>query len=332
MRARATVSVAVLGTGSIGTQHLAVLRTIEGVQPLAIPRRTERIAALAAAGYRTAPDLPEAVGMGATLAVIATDSGRHRDDGLAALETGLDILVEKPLATNAPDAAQLARSADKAGRRLFVGCVLRCSESLGVFRKQLHHIGRVHTVRIDCHSYLPAWRRERPYRESYSARAHEGGVLRDLVHEIDYAGWIFGWPTAVQARLRNLGRLGIEAEEAADLAWITADGCVVSVSLDYLTRPPRRSMRAAGELGTVEWNGLTGTVTLALADEPETVFRSTQTRNAMLLEQDLAFIAACRDGEISDVASGMDGVRALAVCDAARCASESRREEPVICP
>ncbi len=36
-------------------------------------------------------------------------------------------------------------------------------------------------------SWLPDWRPDRDYRESYSARLDEGGVLRDLVHEIDYA-------------------------------------------------------------------------------------------------------------------------------------------------
>jgi len=324
--------VAVLGTGSIGTQHLAALRRIDGVEPIAIPLRPERRQALTAGGYRTAPDLEAALRLGTELAVIATDSGRHLDDGLAALGRGLDLLVEKPLAPTAADAARLARAAERAGRRLFVGCVLRCSESLALFRKQLPRVGALHAVRIECQSYLPAWRPDRPYRESYSARAGEGGVLLDVIHEIDYAGWIFGWPAAVQARLCNLGRLGIEAEEAADLAWATPDGCAVSMHLDYLTRPPRRSMRAAGEFGVVDWDGLAGTVTLALADEPETVLRSAQTRQDALFAQDLAFITACRHAGASDLATGSDGVRALAVGDAARRASANGREEKVEYP
>ena len=111
-------------------------------------------------------------------------------------------------------------------------------------RDLLPQIGAVHAVRVECQSYLPDWRPGSDYRESYSARADEGGVLRDLIHEIDYATWLFGWPVAVTARYGNTGRLGIAAEEWAELAWEAPADVEVSMRLDYLTRPPRRVMRA----------------------------------------------------------------------------------------
>lgn len=324
-----TCCIAVIGTGSIGMRHLSVLRQVPGVRPVAIPTRPGRIQHLTEAGYFAVKDLFEAVRASATHCIVATDTGRHVEDALAALANQIDVLVEKPLSTNAQQASQLCMRAVHSGRKIFVGCVLRFAETLNTFRNLQSRIGRLHSVRIECQSYLPHWRPDRPYEESYSARADEGGVLRDLIHEIDYAGWLFGWPVVLEARLRNLGRLRIAAEEAADLAWETPQGCVISMSLDYLSRPSRRYVRASGEFGTLEWDGTAGEVTLMLASEGKQVFRSTQTTDEMLLAQDIAFIEACRGHPDPRLATCEDGAKALAVCDAARLAARNRREEEI---
>lgn len=325
-----SVSVAVVGTGSIGMRHLGVLRQVAGTQSIAVPRRPERVSHLIASGQLAVRDIREAAECGATRGVIATDTGRHVEDGLEALERGLDLLVEKPLSVNAEEANRLRARAVQLSRKLFVGCTLRFSESLNTVRARLTDIGRVHAVRVECQSYLPDWRPAARYQDSYAARRREGGVLLDLIHEIDYTTWLFGWPDRVQARLRNLGRLGIVEEEMADVTWETPTGAAVSISLDYLTRPPRRRLRASGEHGTIEWDGLTGTVSVALAQAAPTVLRSSQLRDDMFRLQAQAFLEACRNGGADPrLASAEEGVRALAVCDAARLASAHRREESV---
>lgn len=323
------VGVAVVGTGSAGMRHLGALHQMTDVQSIAVPRRPERVGELMERGETVARNLREAVEGGAVLGIIATDTGRHVEDGLAAMAHGLDLLVEKPLSVSAVEASRLRARAAQLGRRLFVGCTLRFSESLNTFRSWLSDVGEVHSVRVECQSFLPDWRPARPYQESYSARAGEGGVLLDLIHEIDYAGWIFGWPRTLQARLHNLGRLGIGAEERAELTWETSAGGVVSVSLDYLTRPPRRLLRACGALGTIEWDGMTGTVRVAGGGASAREMTSAQTRDETFLAQAQAFVSASHGTVDPRLATGDDGVQALAVCDAARRASASRREEPV---
>ncbi|MDP3703768.1 MAG: Gfo/Idh/MocA family oxidoreductase, partial [Candidatus Omnitrophota bacterium] len=322
--------VVVLGTGSMGSQHLAVLGQLGTVQPIAVPTRVGRLEVLRRRGMSAVGDLREAVAYGATRCIVATETNRHVDDGLAAIEYGLDVLVEKPLSTTAEGARPLMTQATQRGCRVFVGCVLRFSESLQTFRTLMERVGRLHAVRIECQSYLPDWRPARPYRQSYSARAEEGGVLRDLIHEIDYAGWLFGWPDRLQARVRNLGRLGIDADETAELHWETRVGCAVSIRLDYLTKPPRRRLMAFGERGTIEWDGMAQTVRVCIGEAPPHTVTSSQTREDMLLAQDRAFIQVSREMADPRLATGCDGVNALAVCDAARRSSHSRREEPVV--
>ena len=322
--------VAVIGTGSIGIRHLNALRHISGVRPIAVPKRRERLSELAQAGYTTGETVYDVAQKArARLCVVASDTGQHLDDGLTAIRNGMDALVEKPLGVNALQAKELCLAAELAGRQVFVGCVMRFSESLNTFRGFLSKIGRLHAVRIECQSYLPAWRPTRPYKDSYSARAEEGGVLRDLIHEIDYAGWLFGWPVALQARVKNLRRLGIEADEAADLIWETDKVGMVSVRLDYLSKPTRRRLTAFGELGTLEWDGVREVVTCTLEAEPVQEIVSRQTRDEMFVAQACAFIETTQGHHEDRLASGMDGIKALAVCEAAWRSTMSGREEKV---
>jgi predicted dehydrogenase len=155
-------------------------------------------------------------------------------------------------------------------------------------------------------------------------------VLLDVIHEIDYAGWIFGWPEELQARLRNTGRLGIASEEMAELWWETEAGVQVSVALDYLTKPSRRSMTACGEHGTIEWDGIAGTVTLALGDGEADRQTFDQTGTEMFQSQLGALIDALNGSDNTGLATGDEGVKALAVCDAARRASDRGQREMVL--
>jgi len=267
-------------------------------------------------------------------AIIATDTIRHAADIQSTLECGCSILVEKPMAVNAASAFAKLQEARRLNQDLWVGCCMRFHQALNIFCEHLPRIGEIYSVRIECQSYLPDWRPERLYKDSYSARYDEGGVLRDLIHEIDYAGWLFGWPKSVMANIRNTCILEIPVEETADLLWETQNGVLVSITLDYLSRPPRRQMRAFGRNGILEWDGLRGSVTLSISGEQPQEFRSSQSRDEMYLAQDLAFLNAVSPGDMSDkrLASGADGVRALAICDAARQASQEKREIVVLYP
>ncbi|HAH05407.1 MAG TPA: hypothetical protein DCM05_02600 [Elusimicrobia bacterium] len=321
--------VAVVGTGSAGMHHLRALRVLEGVRPVAVPLRPARRPELEGMGFETAESLAQAARLGAKACVVATDTLRHMRDASEALSLGMDVLVEKPMAPEASQVREAWRPFSGSGRKVFVGCVLRFSKSLNRFRELLVEIGPVHSVGVECRSFLPDWRPQRPYRQSYSARAEEGGVLRDLIHEIDYAGWTFGWPEAAYGLLGSTGRLGIEAEEWAELVWETPASAVVSVGLDYLTPAPRRRMCAAGERGTLEWDVLGQTVTLSLGGRPPSRETLPEGSDALFVRQAEGFVEVLRGGRNSRLASLEDGFRALAVCDAVRASSDTHRREVV---
>jgi predicted dehydrogenase len=303
--------VVVVGTGSIGSRHLRVLSE-RGVPVFALP------AIRASAGeFRRVASLGDAGAQGATMAIIATDTGRHLSDATAAVQAGFETLVEKPVAPTAAGVGALAEVARVARRRVFVGCTLRFSDTLRRFRELLPSVGIVHAVEIECRSFLPDWHPDRDYRSSYSARPAEGGVLRDLIHEIDYAGWLFGWPREIVGRVGNTGKLGIEAEEWAELCW-HHDDADVSIRLDYLTRPERRTILAAGSTGTLEADLVRQRIVLRLVDGTVRDETCLQLRDDMIWKQSATFIGAATGRDPDGLATLDDGGRAIAICDTAR--------------
>jgi len=320
-------AVAVLGTGSIGYRHLSVLRTL-GMKCIAVPVRPERARALVAEGWEVAGSLDEAASMGARAAVIATDTLRHVPDTQHALRLGLDVLCEKPLAEDAVAGSRLPDLPEESRPRLFVAYCLRFDEGLSAFRARFGSIGKIHSVRIECRSFLPEWRPHRDYRESYSARASEGGVLRDMSHEVDYACWLFGLPEAVSGTIGNTGRLGIESEEIAEAFWVAPGGACVSMALDYLSNPPSRFVRAYGSLGEIEYDFLSRRLVLREASGRKLELTQQGNPGDVYVEQMRRFLQAASGGDHGVLATGRHGLKVLALCDAWRkSASSGRREE-----
>jgi predicted dehydrogenase len=322
--------IVVRGCGSIGVRHLHILRDRLHLDPIALPARSSRASDLQMQGFRTVADWREVAANPPQFAIIATDTSRHLADVCTALSLGAHVLAEKPLAPTMSGIREMADIAARCGRRVFVACGLRFEVGLGLFREQLPQIGRVHAVRIECQSFLPEWRPGTDYRSSYSARGKEGGVLRDLIHEIDYAIWLFGAPKSLFAHLRNSGSLGIESDESADIFWESQSGASLSIRLDYLSRIPRRKMRAWGERGDLEWDYIGKRVTLNLAGQAEKLWSVDQERDEMIRDQIVDFLRVAEAGGASPLATLEEGAFAVAVCDTARKSSESNRVEPVL--
>lgn len=115
--------VGVIGCGYWGSKHVRVFEGLEGVErTVLIDPRAGRREALQASFPRTRSfaRLEEAVEH-LDAVVIATPPSTHADLGLRALDAGLHVLVEKPLATSSADAALLVNRAEAAGKTLMVG-------------------------------------------------------------------------------------------------------------------------------------------------------------------------------------------------------------------
>ncbi|NUR15067.1 MAG: Gfo/Idh/MocA family oxidoreductase [Dermatophilaceae bacterium] len=324
-----SASVVVRGSGSIGQRHARVFRQV-GADVALWPVRDRGTAGAGAVDEATGARLlddttgPDAV-RGAALVVVATDTSRHVVDALEALDGGAEkVLLEKPVAPRAEDAAAL--TAHLRHTLVWVAAPLRAHEGFRHLRRLVRHLDVPASAHVWSQSWLPDWRPDRDYRESYSARADEGGVLRDLVHEIDYAGVLFGAPTLLGATVETSGPLDIEADQAATLLWSTDRSFTVTSRLDYTTRPTSRGVVVRSPGGTLEWDVVRASVRHETADgeSTEQVFDLDLDRDIVMGTQARAALdllpTAPADQRIARGAPATlaEGIAAVRLCDAAR--------------
>ncbi|MFM6847828.1 MAG: Gfo/Idh/MocA family oxidoreductase [Terrabacter sp.] len=332
-----SASVVVRGSGSIGQRHARVFRQVGADVALwPVRDRGGSGAVDEPTGARLLDDTtgPEAV-RGAALVVVATDTSRHVADALAALEGGAEkVLLEKPVAPTAADAAALREHLRHT--LVWVAAPLRAHEGFRHLRRLVGHLDPPASAHVWSQSWLPDWRPDRDYRESYSARPDEGGVLRDLVHEIDYAGVLFGAPTLLGAAVEASGPLDIEADQAATLLWSTDRSFTVTSRLDYTTRPTSRGVVVRSPGGTLEWDVVHATVrhTTADGETTEQVFELDLDRDIVMGTQARAALQLLPTAPVDErIARGApatlaDGMAALRLCDAARVARTNPPEDP----
>lgn len=128
--------VAVVGAGVFGRNHLRVIRdsaraTLAGVYD------TDRERCAAAAQEFGCPAL-ESVGQVAEVAqaaVVAVPTTFHRDVACTLLESGVDTLVEKPVAVSVDQAREMSGVAARKGRILQVGHLERYNPAVRALRK-----------------------------------------------------------------------------------------------------------------------------------------------------------------------------------------------------
>jgi predicted dehydrogenase len=199
--------VGLVGYGSAGRGiHARLLREV-GAQVVRVVTRSPQRAATAGEdwqGVAVDPDVQALLGHAADLdvVVIASPTGEHVEHVGLALAAGLPVVVDKPLATTAEEAADLARLGAEAGGRLTVFQNRRWDPEQLTLRALLDagELGRVHR-------FERRWERWRPVPQDRWKEndTRAGGLLLDLgAHLVDSAVQLFGPVERVHAELRSL--------------------------------------------------------------------------------------------------------------------------------
>lgn len=190
------------------------------------------------------------------IVLICSPNHLHIEQVCMALKHGADVFVEKPLTHDLETMKELLTELENSQRFMMVGCNLRFHPGVTALKQALdnHLIGRPLSVNANFAHYLPNWRPGQDYRNSYSARAVQGGgILFDAIHEPDYLCWMFGKVKSVSGKLRRLGDLDIDVEDTASYVLEHVNNVMTHIHVDFLRRDKSRGCNICGTEGSLVW-------------------------------------------------------------------------------
>jgi predicted dehydrogenase len=167
----APVRVGVIGVGSLGFHHARILREVPGAALAGVfdlePQRTATVASeLGVAGFGSREELLAAV----DAAVVAVPTTAHAEVALAALDAGVHLLIEKPIAPSLEEADAIVARAEERGLTVATGHVERFNGALRACERFLEE-----PRFVESHRLAP-----------FGPRGTDVAVVLDLmIHDID---------------------------------------------------------------------------------------------------------------------------------------------------
>jgi predicted dehydrogenase len=298
-------AIAVVGAGYMGGLHAKKLAALAGEGAVAFagvydvdPVRAGAVAA--EHGVRAFTRFDE-VARAARAACVAVPTTAHAEVAGRLLAAGLDVLVEKPIATTRAEASALVDAARRDSRVLQVGHVERFSRA---FRTIAPMIRRPRF--IEAHRIGP-----------YPGRATDASVVLDLmIHDLDIAAELAG------AAVEHVEAIGIPVLSAtADIANARvrfANGCILNITASRVSLERLRRIRLFQSDAYISIDFGTNRITVVRREgqpggsEPPKILSESIELDAgdALLAQDRAFAEAVRD-RTPPLVGGEEALRAL---------------------
>ena len=161
----------VVGVGSLGFHHARILSGMAGIEMKGVhdsnPARLEEVSSkLGVSGHADVNRLLD----GVDAIVIAVPTVAHERVALAAIERGVHILVEKPIAPTLASADRIVEAADAAGGLVMIGHVERFNAALRACEPYLEE-----PLFVESHRLAP-----------FNPRGTDVAVVLDLmIHDVD---------------------------------------------------------------------------------------------------------------------------------------------------
>lgn len=202
------------GVGWIGLNRLKAVAAADVAQIVCISdassdaaRRAVDAVAGRASGVRVAQSFEELLSAGLDGVVIATPSGLHAEQTVAALERGLAVFCQKPLARTGREAARIIDAARKNDRLLAVDFCYRTVAGVPALVQLVRSgaLGEIFAADLVFHN---AYGPDKPW--FYDLRQSGGGCVMDLgIHLIDLLLLALDYPRVaeIRSRLHAAGRL-----------------------------------------------------------------------------------------------------------------------------
>jgi UDP-N-acetylglucosamine 3-dehydrogenase len=300
------LKVGVVGVGVMGSNHARVLSEMSGVQLVGIadPDRKQRDLVTRAVGCPAFSDMDALLRSGIDAVTIAAPTHLHHDLALECIGRGVNLMVEKPIASNVAEARAIVGAARRAGVTLMIGHVERFNPAVESIKRWVkdQDILSIAITRVG----------------PFPPRMSNVGVVIDLaVHDIDLIRW-FTESEIVEIQ-PQLSSAVAEREDIALLQFRTASGVLAHINTNWLTPFKARNIHIATRDKYLIADLLTLQVTECFGFQTDGSYsmRHLSVGYAEPLRAELvAFVNAVRRGETPPV-TGEEGVASLEI--AMRC-------------
>jgi scyllo-inositol 2-dehydrogenase (NADP+) len=259
-----SLRVAIIGYGLAGSVfHAPLIAATHGMTVSAIvtsnPERRQRAhSAYPSAAILTSAEQIWQDASGYDLVVVASPNRTHVPLGIAAMQAGLPVVIDKPAAPSAADAERLIATSKSTGKLLTVFQNRRWDNDFLTIRQLLASEPDLLGLVVRFESWYQRYRPQpRPgaWRELPDS-GEAGGLLFDLgSHLIDQALLLFGQPSRVYAEV-EVRRPGALVDDDTFVALEFANGVRAHLWMGVLTRIPGPRMRITGLRGMYEKWGL----------------------------------------------------------------------------
>lgn len=213
--------IGIVGTGGIADAHIEGYRAfpdeceITALADVVPGRAAQKAEAFALGGARVFDDPVAMIASGLVdLVSIATPPSTHAALAIAALDAGVHVLVEKPMAPSLEECDAMLAAQERSGKVLSVVAQNRFRDDMATLKEVVDSglLGSISHVRVDS-----AWWRGLPYYDLWwrGTWEKEGGgcTLNHAIHHIDLLLWLLGSPTEITAMLANAQHDNAEVED-----------------------------------------------------------------------------------------------------------------------
>lgn len=236
---------AIVGCGDVAVIHLEAIAAIPDIELSAIvePDAGRRAAAAAAHAVPVFENLDQLIAAGAADVLhITTPHHQHHQPTIRALEAGLHVIQEKPLAHTLEAAAEIVAAAESAHSKVGICFQNRYNASSQAMRALLDS-GRLGEIQGAYANVV--WTRTADYYRARPWRGRQdqsgGGLLiNQAIHTLDLVQWFLGGYDAIAGRV-STDKFGdvIDVEDTAH-ALITHPSGVTTSFYATLTAPVHR--------------------------------------------------------------------------------------------
>jgi predicted dehydrogenase len=295
--------VGVIGLGTIGQTHLAALRHlgvawIYGADPSAAAR--ERAAAIVSRAFADYREMLSGAELDAV--IVATPPRTHREISLAALQAGVAVLCEKPLALTLEECEAVADAAAGSHRPFLVGFCHRFQPQVRALKDLLDAgaLGQPVLATISFTHGLTEQGREWIVDPTLAG----GGVLFDSgSHAIDLFRYLVG-------ELDDVGGLTVgDLVEDVCIACLRSDGVLGTIALSWKTPPWHGAIEVIGSAARARVEYDDDRVRL-LTRANGAPWKSVRTSREDRFVAELRHFLACVRGEEAPLTSARDGLEA----------------------